>query len=177
MKTKNYFIIVLICGVIFNCTDQKTSEKIVIGKEKNLIKESIKSAQIDSFEIEYQKLDFKPFITKKNIGKEIVTSKSKDAEYFTRYLGTIDLGENKYHVISQFYTIQAAIVKHGHSRIIFLDSNLKIKKIYNLSMPNELPIAITANELIFNIDNKKYNLNLGKGISSMICIPNNEGCY
>ena len=56
-----------------------------------------------------------------NINKEFKSGKSEEAEYFTTYLGNITLNDRDCHVFKQFYTIQAAIEKHGHSVIIFMD--------------------------------------------------------
>ena len=172
MNIKRCFILPLIFGIFCNCTKQKILEKNKIAE-----KEILKPVQIDSFEIDYQKLDLKPFINKMLLGKEQITGNPKETEYFTRYIGIIEVGKINYHVLSQFYAVQAAVSKHGHSRIMLLDKNIKIRKIYELSMPDELPSAIRSNELIWIMNNKKYSVNLGAEIPQMICIPNNKGCY
>lgn len=74
----------------------------------------------------------------KNIDKTFKSGKSEESEYFTTYLGQIKLNEKDCHVFKQFYTIQAAITKHGHSVIIIMDN--QGASYYDMELPEELPI-------------------------------------
>ena len=122
--------------------------------------------------------EFISFVKNDSIGKEQITGNEKHIQFFTKYLGKLELpNKNNYYVITQFYTVQAALVKHGHSRIIFLDNDKKTIKIYVLDMRNQLPLSIVRNALIFKFDNKKYKLRIKAELPSMLCLPNNIGCY
>ena len=79
-------------------------------------------------------------INHKNINKEVKSGKSEEAEYFTTYLGQIMLNEKENHVFKQFYTIQAAIEKHGHSVIIFKDN--EGASYFDMELPEDLPIEL-----------------------------------
>ena len=79
-------------------------------------------------------------INPKNINKEVKSGKSEEAEYFTTYLGQITLHEKENHVFKQFYTIQAAIEKHGHSVIVF--ANKDGASYYDMEMPENLPLDL-----------------------------------
>lgn len=112
---------------------------------------------------------------KKN--KEVVSGKASETQYFTRYLGTLETGGKKYHVLTQFYTVQAAIEKHGHSRLIFLDLNKKTVRIYAADNRKQLPQYIQKTGMIFQTAKGKMPLYLRGYLPGMICIPNAEGCY
>lgn len=72
--------------------------------------------------------------------KEVKSGRPNEAEYFTTYLGQIKLNEMESHMFKQFYTIQAAIEKHGHSVIIFVNKNGA--SYYDMEMPENLPIDV-----------------------------------
>lgn len=112
---------------------------------------------------------------KKN--KEVVSGKASETRYFTSYLGTLETGGKKYHVLTQFYTVQAAIEKHGHSRLIFLDQDKKTIRMYVADERTQLPLSIQKGALIFQTAKGKMPLYLRGFLPGMICIPNAEGCY
>lgn len=82
----------------------------------------------------------KTLINPKNLDKETKFGKPEDSEYFTTYLGQIILNNEEFHVFKQFYTIQAAIEKHGHSVIIFVNKNSAFY--YDMEMPENLPVDL-----------------------------------
>jgi hypothetical protein len=79
-------------------------------------------------------------INPKNLNKEIQLGNPEDSEYFTTYLGQIILNDIEFQVFKQFYTIQAAIEKHGHSVIIFVNKNSAFY--YDMEMPENLPVDL-----------------------------------
>jgi hypothetical protein len=87
----------------------------------------------------------------KNINKEFKSGKSEEAEYFTTYLGQITLNEKDCHVFKQFYTIQAAIEKHGQSVIIFMDN--QGASCYDMELPEDLPIDMRNGSFRFKHKN------------------------
>ncbi|MEN9972002.1 MAG: hypothetical protein RIS20_349 [Bacteroidota bacterium] len=87
----------------------------------------------------------------KNINKEFKSEKSDEAEYFNTYLGQIKLIEKEWHVFKQFYTIQAAIVKHGQSVIIFMDR--QGAAYYDMELPEDLPIDMKNGSFRFKYKN------------------------
>ncbi len=87
----------------------------------------------------------------KNIDKEFKSRKSEEAEYFTTYLGQIKLNEKNCHVFKQFYMIQAAIEKHGHSVTIFMDK--QGASYYDMELPEDLPIDMRKDSFRFKHKN------------------------
>jgi len=77
-------------------------------------------------------------LTQKNINKEHKSGKSDDVEYFTTYLGELNLKGSKTNVFKQYYSVQAAIEKHGHSVIIF--TNNFGATYYDMEMIENLPL-------------------------------------
>lgn len=77
-------------------------------------------------------------IDKKNINKEHKSGKSNEVEYFTTYLGELNLKGSKTNVFKQYYSVQAAIEKHGHSVIIFTTD--QGATYYDMEMTENLPL-------------------------------------
>jgi hypothetical protein len=80
----------------------------------------------------------KSCIDTKNINKVHKTGKSDEVEYFTTYLGELKLKGLKTNVFKQYYSVQAAIEKHGHSVIIF--TNDLGATYYDMEMIENLPL-------------------------------------
>jgi hypothetical protein len=103
-------------------------------------------------EIKDPKVVYLNTLTKpKYINKDFKSGKSEEAEYFTTYLGHITLNEKDCHVFKQFYTIQAAIEKHGHSVIIFMDN--QGASYYDMESPEDLPIDMRNGSFRFKHKN------------------------
>lgn len=116
---------------------------------------------------------FNKYIVENKIGLK-QTETDQDSNIFeTIYLGHLKVGSENLYVLSQFYSIQAAIVRHGNSRIIFLDQNGDTKRIYILSMPDELPTEIKNNKLKLG---ELYFDEFENGLPKLICVPQG-GCY
>lgn len=125
----------------------------------------------------------KGFEFKKYVNVELIGQKQTDTDpdstiFETTYLGQLDMQTEgfdsklvTYHVIAQFYTVQAAIVRHGHSRIIFADNKGETVRVYILDMPEELPTSITNNALTFQKQTKRY-----LSLPDLFCVPDG-GCY
>ncbi|MCE3296345.1 MAG: repeat protein [Crocinitomicaceae bacterium] len=124
-----------------------------------------------------QPYEFAKFVNPAKKNKEIISGKASETHYFTRYLGALETGSKKYHVITQFYTAQTGTEKQGHSKLIFLDQNKKTVRIYAADARNQLPIYIEKGALIFQTAKGKMPLYLRGYLPGMICIPNAEGCY
>lgn len=90
-------------------------------------------------------------INPNNINKEVKSGKSNDVEYFTTYLGQITLNNEENYVFKQFYTIQAAIEKHGHSVIVFV--NKHCASYYDMEMPENLPIDLKNESFRYKLNN------------------------
>jgi hypothetical protein len=121
---------------------------------------------------------FEPFVSAEFLNIEQVTGNEDSIECFVNYLGTIrDLDLNtEYHVVSQFCTIQAAVTKHGNSKVAFLNRELEYARVYYLESRNQLPISTENNALIFNFSGIKKGLQIKGGLPDMLCIPD-SGCY
>jgi hypothetical protein len=131
----------------------------------------------------FAQTDYSKFIKADKINKKQTHKYGKDVDSIV-YLGVIkdNDGTTIYHVISNFRLVQAAIQKHGHSEIVFLDKNLKVKRGYELSMPEDLPFKLEDNVLYFYyIDNQTktkqvFKTNISRDLPKLICIAPND-CY
>ena len=122
--------------------------------------------------------EFKKYVDVQMIGKKQIETNQDSTIFETTYLGKLELKEHEtesktiiYNVISQYYSVQAAIERHGHSQIIFLDEQGKTLRIYILDIPEELPTAIKRNGLKFGKTTKQFI-----SLPDILCIPNG-GCY
>ena len=122
--------------------------------------------------------EFKKYINDKLVGLKQIEIDQDSTIFETTYLGQLEMKEGGFHsksiaynVLSQFYSVQAAIKRHGHSRLIFIDEDGKTVRIYTFNMPDELPTAIKHNGLTFGKINKQY-----LSLPDLFCVPNGE-CY
>jgi len=171
MKKLSIFLTLVMIWTLVSCNQYKVdSGETIIGVGEN------NELTIDTTNCDK---NFDVYINPSLIGEEQVNGNANKVECFTKYLGELSIvnDKHKYYVISQFYTVQSAISKHGHSRIIILDSNKNVAKIYNLDMPHQLPKKIEANNLIFKFDDEEYKLQFEDEFPKLICLPNNKGCY
>lgn len=72
-----------------------------------------------------------------NQNRTIISGNPNESEYFTTYLGTIEFHAETIELIKQFYTVQAAIEKHGHSELILLKK--KGAYFYDMEMSDNIP--------------------------------------
>jgi len=95
-------------------------------------------------------------LAQKNIGKNIF-QKIKNGDLRSIYLGKITDKNRKvkFYVVKEFSRIKAAMVYHGHSRLIFYNADKKFKAQYQFDMPDELPVKLKANTLYFIDKNQK----------------------
>lgn len=133
---------------ISDTINKNNIEKVIVDNEPNVI--------LGSLQFKLEKNDPKvvylnTLAQPKNINKEFKSGKPDEAEYFTNYLGKIKLIEKEWHVFKQFYTIQAAIVKHGHSVIIFMDK--QGAAYYEMELLEDLPIDMKNGSFRFKYKN------------------------
>jgi hypothetical protein len=130
-----------------------------------------------------QQDDFEVLLSKQEIEKTKI-EKHEGFESWRTYLGNIldAKGNLKYYVIKEYFEIQAAIVKHGNTRLCFLDKDKKLVKQYLLSSPEELPFLLKNNTLYFRYREQTsskstvYKQKISEKLPSLMCVePNN--CY
>ena len=128
-----------------------------------------------------QSLDcFKDVLDKQKIGKVFTKRAGKDISQRT-FLGTIKNGngKTKYYVVKEFLRIKAAVVYHGHSRILFFGPKKELVLQSILSMPYELPFKLSKNSLYFKykVNNltKTFILSINP-VPKMICVDP-KSCY
>lgn len=100
------------------------------------------------------------------------------------YLGKIkdNNGKALFYLLSIYSEVQAAIIIHGHSNVIYLDNKKVFKKQFELGSPDELPIKLEDNRLYFhhiNIRTKRkqtYVNHVGMQMPKVLCVGSNE-CY
>lgn len=128
--------------------------------------------------------DYSHFVKPDKINKKQIKKRDKGVTDSIVYLGVIKDkdGTTIYHVISNFRLVQAAIQKHGHSEIVFLDKSLKVKRTYTLGLPDDLPFKLEKNTLYFYyIDNhtktkQVFKNRIDRDLPDLICIAPDD-CY
>lgn len=126
--------------------------------------------------------NFKGLLFEKNLGKTFTTKIGKDIMQRT-YLGKIQTKSEgtKYFVIREFYRVQAAIVYHGHSRLIFCDSNKKYIAHYRVDMPDQLPFKLKQNVFYFNYKDNgistKSKFEIYDTLPEFMCLRPKHFCY
>lgn len=114
------------------------------------------------------------------IGK-VVKNKFEYRTSEATYLGQIlDInGKTKYYVVKEFYKVKAAVVYHGHSRMLFFNPNKNLVAQSIVDMPDELPYRLYNNFLYFKYMvkgvPKDYKEHL-KTLPKMICVSP-HACY
>ena len=124
--------------------------------------------------------NFNDVLVAKKIGKVVVKKVKQDISERT-YLGSIkdNTGNVKYYVVKEFLRVKAAIVYHGHSRILFFNPPKKLELEAILSMPYELPFKLKNNSLHFNYSkNKKKKIHIEDvaTLNKMLCVEP-KSCY
>jgi hypothetical protein len=98
------------------------------------------------------------------------------------YLGAIKKanGDTLYYVFSIYRGVQAAIVMHGHSNIVYLNKKFKEVKSYEAGGQEELPYKLKDNTLYFKYIDEKTNKKaifknkVGTTPPAIMCVaPNN----
>lgn len=88
------------------------------------------------------------------INKEIITGNENDIQFFSKYIGDITFDNRKFNLFLEFFTVQAAIEKHGHSEIVLFDG--KKGMVYSeFTIPKEYNVSIVNDQLLLS---KKENL-------------------
>lgn len=128
--------------------------------------------------------NYASFIKPEKVGeKQEIKSGDGSSEEIV-YLGTThDInGQLIYHVFSVFRLVQSAVVKHGHSEVVFLNKSREFVKSYNLVSPEELPFLLRNNFLNFyySEDNEKtfkvLEVEVIQQLPELLCVSPNT-CY
>ena len=127
--------------------------------------------------------NYSKFINDHLINKK-QTLKSKDDKEDIIYLGKIKDKHGKvlFYVLTIFSQVQAAIVIHGHSNVIYLDTTKVVKRQFELGTPDDLPFKLKNNHLYFYYLNpvtkkkKLYVNHVGQQIPKVLCVRP-EDCY
>ena len=108
--------------------------------------------------------------------------RTSDIESERTFLGFIRDDDKKvlYYVIKEFYTVQAAVVRHGHSRILFFGKNKRLASVYIVEGWDLLPYKLSGNCLFFRYkkDDKAMVqiVKVGKILPVPLCVKPND-CY
>jgi hypothetical protein len=109
-----------------------------------------------------------------------VISESKNTKSQVVYLGEItDLKTHKLHHVLTDFTIvgiNEVLSPKGHTKLIFIDALKEKILFYNLGMPDERPINIRNNQLIFKKDKTEIRISISGGLPLILCIPQID-CY
>lgn len=116
------------------------------------------------------------FFDTENIGEVVYEYDDTGSDKFTCYLGEFNVNDTVFYVCNVFHRVQAAMVLHGHSSLLFLNSEQEIAAEYSMSIPGELPKAINQNQLEFNIDGNTYFVEEIDFLLPYLCIEEGEIC-
>lgn len=86
----------------------------------------------------------------KNLNKVQVHGDESKVKICDRYIGRIKTQTNTFHAVSRYKTIQAALSKHGQSRLILINKEKSIIKRFETDQVHALPIKIENGLLIFH---------------------------
>lgn len=126
--------------------------------------------------------DYAKFVLAENIKRKQVVSMNDGSSEEIIYLGEVKDkdGEAIYHILSVFRLVQAAIVKHGHTEVVFLDRSLGLTKKYSLGLPEELPFRLKDNSLYFYYTEGKarkiFHMEISQQLPGLLCVSPNA-CY
>lgn len=128
-----------------------------------------------------QTQDFRPILDSLDAGKAYA-EKSADFKTKITCLGIIHNSRNDtlFYVLTENYNVKAAIQWHGHSRIVFLGKNKKIKGFYSLNSPEELPYKLAGNTLFFKgkTTGTVVKQKISGTLPDVICVmPGNAECF
>ena len=124
--------------------------------------------------------DFSDVFGQNKIGQVITKKVGQDISQRT-LLGMVNdrNGNLKYYVVNEFLRVQAAIVYHGNSRIMFFTPKKRMARQAFLNSNDELPFKLIDNCLYFNyLDNgvKKICVQNIQVLPRMICVQP-KSCY
>jgi hypothetical protein len=198
---KFFKLLVLVSVILCSCENEESTKKESVSRktEKNQrIQEDNKLSQniihedviIDTI---YPIPEWKPeqIQDKFKNGKNLINKYSKyiidslkDTVHITmvdhskseiRYLGEIMLLESNkvYHVFTDFTIngIGVMLSPRGHSKIIFMSTDLKGSMYQTLDLPEELPYKIVNNQLLFRQDSTEIRLSIAEKLPLLFCIP------
>ena len=124
--------------------------------------------------------DFDDVLKAKKTEKLFIKKVKQDISERT-FLGSIKdkEGNIKYYVVKEFLRVKAAVVYHGHSRILFFNPHKKLVLESILSMPYELPFKLKNNSLYFRYsknNKKKIHIEDISILKKMLCVEP-KSCY
>jgi hypothetical protein len=167
----------MIIGLFTNCSPPSESTTLTTKAPDASLIHVLEPPKIKEV-IEYP--DYSKFVSP-NVRNKPQYITGKDFEDSIFYLGSIMTNDKqKFHIITSFLRVQAAIVKHGHSRIYFLDSSKKTARAY--TELDNLPFKLKNNKLYFKYwpgesgKPKIHTVNLDEGPPEVLCIGP-EGCF
>ncbi len=117
---------------------------------------------------------YKKFIKSKKINVPKIL-KTKSTKTKITYLGELkDLNhKNSYHIITNFeiWGIGEMLSPRGRSKVAFINETKNKILIYDLGMPENLPVKIENNILYFKIEKSEIKISILGGLSPELCIP------
>ena len=127
-----------------------------------------------------EKLPFyKQFISENKIlEKQILTDQRSETEI--TYLGKLRDLDNQhfYHALTDFKIVGIGEMEspRGISNIVFLDEHLEKAIIYRMGIPDDLPLRIENQRLLFYHKPEKIGITISGGLPPILCIPK-IGCH
>lgn len=127
--------------------------------------------------------DYSRYVNDQLINKKQLVKTHDDKEKII-YLGKIKNSEGKvlFYILAIYSEVQAALVIHGHSNVLYLGKDKVIKRQFELGIPDELPFKLENNILYFHYYNNKtkkkelYANHVGTEIPKLLCVGPDE-CY
>jgi len=167
LKYFSFFLLILI-----SCQQTATSEIATLPIQDNVVKSNSKKSNSEDNK-DYQSI-YEKYINASKLNIEQIDGDSLKRQNFTTYLGKIADDKNQLNlfILKQFWTLQMAISRKGHSDLIFMDTLYKKSYIYTFDMPNDLPYLLRGNYLLSKFDSQIDSIYLDNSPPKILCIPN-----
>ena len=135
------------------------------------------------FNAQGQVNNYSKYIKEQLINKKQIVKTPNDKEEII-YLGAIKGGNGNvlFYILSIYSEVQAAIVIHGHSNVLYLDRKKVVKRQFELGTPDDLPFKLKNNTLYFHHFSDKtkkqelYTNHVGTKIPKLLCVGPDD-CY
>jgi len=201
MSFRNAIVLLLISWTLNSCCSNESDNTLAVSSElappDSIPQPDTIVTVVQNGYYDWARLDTVPVLTVEECYKNLTTEYHNYAQiidsteigvedtihanhsiHYRTYLGVLRdlITDEPYYVIRDFWTLELANGLKGHSELVFIrDSNDFVVK-YGLEMPEELPLSIEDNTLIFKRDSTEFGWQLASGLSFIFCTPWNH-CY
>jgi len=159
---------IILCSILItSCNSNDTHLK-------NKIRKNI---QISNPNSEKELLEFYTSFILENKKDSTILNEALEIKKQIKYFGKSST-KFRYYILTNFsiFGLKDHSSPKGKSELVFINNNLKKIRIYNFDLPEELPIDIKDNHLIFTFNDSLIEVNITKPLQPFLCVPK-IGCF